>query len=384
MKQISVMIKPASSLCNMRCRYCFYADVSSLREEPSFGIMDSCALTRIIDNIFVDLDAGDTLTLAFQGGEPTLAGLDYFRLAVDAVAHQNRPEVQVEYALQTNGLLLDETWCSFLRRNHFLVGLSIDGPQALHDENRVDVAGKGTFRRVLQSKRRLEWAGVDYNVLMVLTRRLARHPQQIWHLIQQENLRYVQFIPCLAPLDGTEQSYALTPRRYAEFYCSLFDLWFDAFCQGDYFSVKLFDDLVHLLAFGQCNACGLLGRCQPQIVVEADGSAYPCDFFVLDQHRLGNLAETPLRALYESEAMVRFLNRPVGRNPLCSDCPYWNICGGGCPRMRREAFCAPDADYCGHKTFLDYSAERLDRIANQYRKVTDPADISTSYTGSMR
>lgn len=372
MKQITVMIKPASSLCNMRCKYCFYADVSSLRKTSSFGIMRNSTLNSVLDNIFTDLENGDKLILAFQGGEPTLAGLDFFQQVIDGVERQNRPKVQVAYVLQTNGLVLDENWGDFLRRHHFLVGLSLDGPQSLHDENRVDSFGKGTFRRILQAMYYLEQTRVEYNILTVLTRQMARHPHQVWHWVQQENLRHVQFIPCLAPLDKAEQYFTLTPHRYAEFYCTLFDLWFAAFRQGDYYSVKLFDDLIYLLAFGQCNACGLMGYCQPQIIVEADGSVYPCDFYVLDQCRLGNLTDTSLRNLYESPTMARFIERPTQFSPLCGECAYQHICGGGCPRMRREAFCGPDANFCGHKAFLDYSIERLDWIACQHRKVTAP------------
>lgn len=367
MKHISVMLKPASSLCNMRCKYCFYADVSSLRDVASYGVMTEETAHSVLSNIFCDLEVGDALTLAFQGGEPTLAGLDFFRDFVREAGRLAAKGVRVSYALQTNGLLLDDGWCAFLREHDFLVGLSLDGPAAYHDANRLDAARKGTFQRVLEAKRRMDRYGVAYNVLMTLSNTLARHPQQIWRFIEEQDLRFVQMTPCLGPLDHQKSVYALTPERYASFYTAFFDLWYQSFRGGVYRSVKLFDDLINLLARGECNACGLLGRCQSQIIVEADGSVYPCDFYVLDPYRMGNLAEQPLRQVWDAGQAGGFLTRPREPLPLCTACPYRSICGGGCQRMRREVFYAPGSPVCGHRAFLDASIGRMRQIAMEIR-----------------
>ncbi|MDL2327594.1 radical SAM protein [Ruminococcaceae bacterium OttesenSCG-928-A11] len=158
------MLKPASALCNLRCRYCFYADVSSLRGVPNYGIMSGETAHDVIGNIYRDLEDGDEITLAFQGGEPTLAGLDFFKGFVAGVERQP-VRARVNWALQTNGVLLDRDWCAFLREKHFLVGLSLDGDAAQHNANRVDGHGQGSFAQVMAAKRLLEAAGVDYNVL---------------------------------------------------------------------------------------------------------------------------------------------------------------------------------------------------------------------------
>ncbi len=368
MKQLSIMIKPASSLCNMRCKYCFYADVSSLRSVDSFGIMAQDTTDRVLGHIFSDLAPGDRLILAFQGGEPTLAGLDYFRHVSEVAAPHRVRGVLVQYAIQTNGLLLDEEWCQFLHEQNYLVGLSLDGPALYHDANRLDAQQKGTFQRVMAVKRRMDRQHVEYNVLMVLTNQMARHPQQIWRFIEEQNLRYVQFTPCMGPLEGEGGQYALTPRRYAGFYQTLFDLWYQRYRQGRYISIKLFDDLVNLLAYGECNACGLLGQCQAQIIVEADGSVYPCDFYVLDHFRAGRLLEDSLRTVYESPVMQAFTRRPKEALPLCADCPYRRICGGGCARMRREVFYAPEDTECGHRLFLDACIGRIQQLAYEIRR----------------
>ena len=363
MKQLSVMLKPASSLCNMRCRYCFYADVSSQRAVASYGLMQPETARAILANLFADLEPGDRLTLAFQGGEPTLAGLGFFEDLVEEVQKYREKKVQVHYALQTNGLLLDDAWCAFLRRHDFLVGLSMDGPAACHNANRVDAGGKGTFRQVLAAKQRMDRHGVAYNVLMTLTGQLARHPQQVWNLMEEQDLRFVQFTPCMGPLDGPESPYALSPARYASFYTALFQRWYDSYCRGVYRSVKLFDDLVNLLAFGQCNACGLVGRCQPQLVVEADGSVYPCDFYVLDRYRTGTLTTDTLRTVYESPVALQFLQRPADPLTLCGQCPYRTICSGGCQRMRPMVCYKPGDTACGHRAFLDSCMGQLQELA---------------------
>lgn len=370
MKNISVMLKPASSACNLRCKYCFYADVSAARAIRSYGLMSQETADRILANIFTDLVPGDHLTLAFQGGEPTLVGLDFFHHITATVTAIATPGITVSYALQTNGTLLDDRWCAFLKEHDFLVGLSLDGSATYHDANRVDSSGNGTFHQVLEAKKRLDRWGVSYNVLMTLTASLARHPQQVWRFILEQGLDFVQFTPCLGAFDTQHDPHALTPQRYAAFYTAIFSKWYEEYRNGHYVSIKLFDDLVNLLAFGQCNACGLLGQCQRQIIVEADGSVYPCDFYVLDDHHAGNLAQEHLRTVFEAPAMTSFLSRPREPLPLCDSCPYRNICGGGCQRMRHEVFYRPEDSSCGHRQLLDAIGPQLMELARLSRQAT--------------
>lgn len=363
MKHMTVMIKPASSLCNLRCKYCFYADVSSLREVRSFGIMTEATAKAVIANIFSDLQPGDAVTFSFQGGEPTLAGLDFYKYFANMVDSYAVQGIRVGYTLQTNGFVIDEAWCEFLKERSFLVGLSLDGPRQYHNACRVDASGSGTFSNVMRAKKLFDHSGVEYNVLLVLTRELARHPKQVWTFLEQEQIQYAQFIPCLGPLEGADSPYALTPERYASFYTELFRLWHDSYRRGRYISIKLFDDYVNLLAFGQCNACGLLGFCHAQIIVEADGSVYPCDFYVLDEYRAGSLADTGLASVLSSPVMKQFQSRGHENLHLCGSCPYRRICGGGCKRMKDSVFYRPEDRVCGHKLFLDSAIRDLQELA---------------------
>ncbi len=204
MRQFSVMIKPASALCNMRCKYCFYHNVTSLREVYSFGIMKSETMELMLENILKDLEDGDYVTFAFQGGEPTLAGISYFEKFVQIVGTWQK-NINVSYAIQTNGINLDENWAKFLHNNNFLVGLSLDLLQDQHNKVRIDDKGDGTWKKVAGIIDLMRVNKVEFNVLCTLTNGIARYPKKVWNQILKLDLKYVQFTPCLDDLSGEEK-----------------------------------------------------------------------------------------------------------------------------------------------------------------------------------
>lgn len=368
MKNLSIMIKPASSLCNLRCKYCFYADISNLRDVASFGLMSEQTMQEMLKKIEMDLNPGDRITIAFQGGEPTLAGLNYFRKFVEIVSGWDS-RIHVAYALQTNAILLDDDWCSFFAEHRFLLGISLDLLPDCHDAARVDEKGEGTYKRILQSVRCLEQHHVEYNVLCTLTNQVARHPQQVWKQILKLDLHYVQFTPCLDELENPgESAYALTPKRFASFYTEIFRFWLEDFKKGRYRSIKLFDDVVNQLALGIRSACGMGGSCSPQIIVEADGSVYPCDFYCLDKYKLGNITELSPTGLLASGEMKAFLKREHRRPELCGGCMFVQLCGGGCKRMQRETCCSGEDSFCGYCEFLKECIKDLNQIAMAERR----------------
>lgn len=295
-------------------------------------------------------------------------GLDYFYRFVGYVSEWN-PNIHVAYALQTNATLLDDEWCEFLAKYQFLVGVSFDLLPDRHNVARVDHNGKGTYKQVRHSISLLEKYGVEYNVLCTLTNQIARFPKQVWNQIVKLDLQYVQFTPCLDELEKPGESiYALTQERFASFYTGLFPLWYADYCKGKYRSVKLFDDIVNLMAFGIPTSCGLNGYCQPQLVVEADGSVYPCDFYCLDEYCMGNITEMTISQLRESSQQGTFLDRQHNMPKLCSDCVYRRFCSGNCKRMQREICCSGEDNFCGYKTFLDACGGILQNIAMCERK----------------
>lgn len=362
LKHISVLIKPASSLCNLRCNYCFYADVSSLREVKSYGRMKHAVAEQMIENIYCDLKDGDRLSLAFQGGEPTFAGLRYYEHIVGLIAKQTK-RVEVNYAIQTNGTIINRFWCDFLKKHHFLVGLSIDGHPLYHDLNRLDAKGQGTFHRVLETKRLFDEYQIDYNILCVLTNPLAKEAKKVCRFIKEEKIEYIQFIPCLDGLEETTRSsYSLTPKRFASFYKQMFSMWLAELKKGNYISIKLFDDIYSLLVRQQVNACGLAGNCQIQYVIEADGSVYPCDFYVLDEYRMGYIQEQTLKELFSQPISMKFLCDRPETPRKCLQCPFFKVCHTGCKRMAEAMYIDEKNDFCGYQTVLNSFIPQLETI----------------------
>ena len=366
MKQLSIMIKPASAACNLRCKYCFYTDVADRRDTRYYGVMPLEQMRRMLQNLQPQFATGDRVNFAFQGGEPTLAGLQWFRSFTD-ITEQWDAGIEVTYALQTNATTLDEDWCRYLAEKKYLVGVSLDLLPQCHDDARVDASGNGTFQRCLHAVELLNAFHVEYNILCTLTRQIAKHPRQVWQALKQYDIRYVQFTPCLDTLEHPGGNpYALTPRRFSQFYNQLFPLWLSDYQKGNYRSVKLFDDVINLMAYGIPTACGIHGRCQPQLVVEADGNVYPCDFYCLDEYRVGNILDNSLEEILSAGRLSPVQKRePLPK--LCGSCPYLAFCGGGCKRMQREIACTDRDSVCGYREFLNAAGADMQQIAAQLR-----------------
>ena len=376
MRNVTLLIKPASSLCNMRCRYCFYEDEAQSRSVRSMGVMRQSTAQSLIDAAMDAVDPGGTVGFAFQGGEPTVAGLPFFESFVQTAAARNRKCARITYAIQTNGLLIDDAWASFFAAHRFLVGLSLDGDKALHDEYRTDASGKGTWNRVMRALTLLCKKGADVNLLCVVTGRCAKNPVRVYNTLKKTGVKHLQFIPCLDPLDVPRGSmpYSLTPEAYASFLCGLFDAWFCDWQHNRYTSVRLFDDYVHLMMGQPAGMCATHGACGGYCAVEADGSVYPCDFYVLDEWNLGSVTTTPLLSILQSDRALRFLRESANRPAECAACRYRALCGGGCKRDRvqlsdgttKNVFCP------AFQTFFRYAADRIAAVAQAEARFCSP------------
>ncbi len=366
MKTVNIMLKPASSLCNMRCRYCFYKDVSDLREIRSYGIMTDETVEALLDSLATEFSAGDRINIVFQGGEPTLAGLPFFKKFVALC--EKKISADISYAIQTNALLTDGAWCDFFKHNRFLVGISFDMLPDEHDRARVDAVGDGTFKRVAASIERLKRHGVDFNVLCTLTNSLARHPLKVWKQLTRLGVDYIQFTPCMGELEGVYSEYALTPQRFASFYTALFASWYDSYKSGQLIHVKLFDDIINQLILGRPTQCGMNGICTPQLVIEADGSAFPCDFYCIDGYKLGNITSMTVSELLRTDAARAFTEREHSRPEICAACRYRGFCGGNCKRMQREICVGADKGFCGYRSLLDGCGNTLAALADEARR----------------
>ena len=363
MRSMTFLIKPASSLCDMRCRYCFYHDISDIREVKSMGIMSEATAQALIRAAFAAVEPGGFVQFTFQGGEPTLAGLDFFRRFLELEAQSRPRDVRVGHAIQTNGLHINAQWAAFLKQHDFLVGVSIDANQAIHDAYRMDTAGKGTWERVTGALALLDSHGVESNILCVVSSAVAKNPQRVYASLRTLGDHPLQFIPCLDPMEAQRggEKYSLKPEAYRKFLCGLFDCWYRDWKAGNYISIRTFDDYLRILMRMPPSTCAASGACGSYLVAEGDGSLYPCDFYVLDEWRIGSIHEMTVAEALASPVSVRFVREGALRPEECRNCPYFPICRGGCKRdwtqQRRNYYCA------SFKAFFAYALPRLQEMA---------------------
>lgn len=333
MPGITMMIKPVSSACNMRCRYCFYTDVAQNRQYASMGTMTFETAENIVRRAFRYADG--PVTFAFQGGEPTLAGVAFYEHFVSLEKQYNTRHLPVQNALQTNGYDIPDELIALFAREHFLVGVSLDGSAQIHDKLRIDASGNGTFQRVQDSVSRLQAAGVAFNILCVVNEYVANRPDETFSALRQ--YRYIQYISCLDPFDGTQAPHSLTVDSYTRFLKESFDLYYHAWKNNTPVSIRNFDNYLSILLGGQPENCGMCGRCAQYYLIEADGSVYPCDFYVLDQWKMGNINRDSFFRLEKSPVSARFRDDSLHRDPKCIKCKWYPLCRGGC-RRDREPF----------------------------------------------
>ena len=370
MPALSLLIKPASGNCNMRCRYCFYADELDNREIRSYGKMSVDTMHTIVDKA---MEYGDyECTIAFQGGEPTLAGLDFYRdLVAYVTAHENPKKLKVHYALQTNGYLINEEWAEFLGKNHFLVGVSLDGLKEIHDRYRLDAAGKGTYQRGISAIRLLEKHQVEYNILTVVTAATARNGQKIYNYFKKNHFGYQQYIECLDPIgeEPGQHEYSLTPEKYGEFLKSMFDAWYLDMRSGTYVYNRYFENLMMIMAGQQPESCNMRGVCGKQWVFEADGSVYPCDFYALDQWCLGNINKNSFEEMDQKRDELGFIQWSMRQQEDCQKCRWFGLCRNGC-RRNREPVTAEHTNrnyFCkSYQMFFEYAYPRLEEVYQLY------------------
>ena len=370
MPAIGVLIKPASGACNMHCDYCFYCDEAAKRTIASYGMMSQRTLKNVIKRTL--LRAEGMYSLAFQGGEPTLCGLAFFEDVIRFLEQYNQNHCRIQLALQTNGYGINREWAEFFAKNHFLLGVSVDGTEEIHNCYRHGNDGGNSYEHAMNAIRLFEECGVEYNILTVVHRRTAENIKEIYKEYRARGWNYMQFITCLDPLGEPrgQKEYSLLPKTYGQFLIDLFDLWFEDLKNNDAPFIRQFENYVGILLGYEPESCEQRGICDIQNVVEADGSVYPCDFYVLDEFCLGNLNEDLLPAIYERRGKIGYVERSRNHPAECKSCPYFMLCRGGCYRSR---ITAPDPDglnyFCpGYKMFFDSCGEKLRQAAEIYRK----------------
>ncbi|MBO4394919.1 MAG: anaerobic sulfatase maturase [Eubacterium sp.] len=376
MKAASILIKPASANCNIDCKYCFYKCLSENRERYSLGFMSEDTLETLIKRAFEYVE--ESITFAFQGGEPMLAGLDFFKKAFKLQSKYNTKNIRIENTIQTNALLVDREWAQFFAENNILLGVSLDGPAELHDAYRRDTAGNPTFDRVMESIAILNECGVNYNILTVVTSKTCEHAADLYAFYRRNHFPYVQLIPCMDELHRDDEQnvnrFAVGPEKYGAFLCEFFDKWYWDFDRGyrmehgqkmPPLDVRFFSNLAQMAAGYPAEECGMCGHCTCYMVVEGDGSVYPCDFYCTDEWKLGTVAER-FSDLVASEKATEFVRLSETLPDECRACEHLSLCRGGCRRWRETGVAGHfNVNYLcpAYKVFFPHARKTIDKLA---------------------
>lgn len=350
----TVLVKPVSADCNLACAYCFYSQKTSLYPE-SKPRMSEVTLGKLTEEVL--MTGAPRVSFIWQGGEPTLAGLEFFKKAVEYQKLFKYPDQVIQNSIQTNGLLVDEEWAGFFKKEDWLVGVSMDGSPKEHDTYRVHVDGSGSYHNVKKALDTLRDAGVQYNILALLNDANVKNPKKLYRGLVDEGHRHLQFIPCME-IDSTNgiTDFSITPEEYGKFLVEVFDEWAKDIPKV---YVRDFEDILIKIVTGTAPNCVYNGKCGDYIVLEHNGDAYPCDFFVENEWLLGNIMETGIEEIVGNNKFTQFEESRKLQEP-CLDCRWVEYCHGGCQKTMfrgRYYFCD------SLKTFFEHAEETLHSIA---------------------
>ncbi len=328
-----VMAKPVGPACNLECSYCYYLETARLYAPPHQFRMSDALLEKYVRQ-YIETSPGPLVQFVWHGGEPTLAGLDYYRHAVELQKYYLPQGWTCWNNLQTNGILLDNEWCSFLADAHFDVGLSVDGTRWLHDAYRKDRSGRGTYDRAVAAVRCLQSHGVQPDLLCTVTSAVAKEAIGVYRALRNLNTGWVQFIPIVrrGP-DGQITQESVTAEAYGRFLCTIFDEW--VYHDLGRLSVQFFAEMSLVWSGGAASLCWMAPTCGRVLIVEHDGKVYACDHFVTPEYRIGDLETSLLSALVDTPVQHRFGEDKRDRLPAqCLSCSWLTVCNGGCPKDR--------------------------------------------------
>ncbi len=389
-----VLAKPIGPICNLDCKYCFYLEKEQLYPQVDKWAMREEVLDSYIRQ-YIEAHDAPVVNFAWQGGEPTLLGVDYFRKLVE-IQKKYANGKRIENAFQTNGVLLNDAWAELFRENRFLIGISIDGPRALHDAYRVDKGGQPTFDKVMRGIETLKRNGVEFNTLTTVHRANADHPLEVYRFLRDNGSGYMQFIPIVERIahqvtsDGLQlispdftgaarvAPWSVEPRQFGRFLCGIFDEWVRKDV-GSVF-VQLFDITLQSWVGMEPGLCVFRRRCGAALAIEHCGDVYSCDHFVYPENRLGNIMESPLQSLVDSEQQRRFGDAKETSLPrYCRECDVRFACNGECPKHR--FLTTPDGEpglnylCAGYKMFFHHVDPYMRFMAAELAASRAPANV---------
>ncbi len=379
-----LLAKPTGAVCNLSCKYCFFLSKKNLYPGSSFRMSDELLETYIRQ--YIEAQQVPQATIAWQGGEPTLMGLDFFRRSILYLEKYKRPGMVIQNTMQTNGTLLDDEWCEFFRQNNFLIGLSLDGPKRLHNAYRVDKAGKPTFDKVMRAASLLRKHKVDFNILTTVHAANGDFPLDVYHFLRDEvKANFIQFIPIVERDNDTgfQEGDRATDRsvkaeQYGRFLTDIFDEWVRKDV-GRIF-VQIFDVALAAWTGVPPGICAFSQTCGTAMAMEHNGDMYSCDHFVEPKYFLGNIKERNMANLASSEKQRRFGQNKLDMLPkYCQKCEVGFVCNGECPKNRFIK--TPDGDpglnylCAGYKEFFRHIDGPMRFMAHELRQGLAPANV---------
>lgn len=378
------MTKPRGAICNLDCKYCYFLSKERLYPDSDFRMPDETLENYVRQ--YIDAQQIPEVTFAWQGGEPTLMGLDFYRRAVALQEKYRRPGLQIHNTLQTNGLQIDDDWAAFFHRYNFLIGVSLDGPEKRHDAYRVDKGGRPTQRKVLAGIEMLKKHQVDFNILTCVHAANGDYPLEVYRFLRDEvGARFIQFIPIVERVNQTGYQEgekvtrrSVTPRQYGRFLVEIFDEWLREDV-GQVF-VQIFDVALGVWAGHRASLCIFDETCGSALALEHNGDLYSCDHFVEPKHFLGNIANSEIIPLVASEKQRRFGVAKRDSLPrYCRQCNVRFMCNGGCPKNRFIETPEGEAGLnylCrGYKLFFNHIDRPMQVMAALLRMGRSPAEV---------
>ncbi|OPA80214.1 anaerobic sulfatase maturase [Paenibacillus selenitireducens] len=363
----SLLWKTVSEDCNLACDYCYY---SSCKGQPSPEIrrIEDSLLQKVIREMMEQ--SRGFASFAWQGGEPLLAGLDFFQKVVQLQAQYAPRNTVISNALQTNGTLINPAWAAFFRQYSFLIGVSMDGPAWIHDQRRKTGSGAGSYASVMRGIEVLRQEKVEFNILTVIHETNVLESAALTEWIDQNRFKYVQFIPGMdfrSQDVGAEGKYLITPKQYGQFLCEILDWWYR---DGEPdVSVRILDNWLQRLIGEEAESCIHRSECPSVLVMEQNGAAYPCDFYIHDDYRLGAAGEQSLASMMLDTSWEKFRSQKGNLADACRSCAYLHYCHGGCPRNRVQGFDhdKPGQDYLceSYRMLYAYGEERMRKLAKK-------------------
>jgi uncharacterized protein len=369
----SIVLKPIGAFCNLRCEYCFYLDKQELYPgSPSTHRMSEETLRTMIEQMFA---CSNNPTFVWQGGEPTIMGVEFFQHAVELQKHYAKGRA-FSNSLQTHGMLINQTWTNFLRKENFLVGLSLDGPQAIHDYYRKDALGKGTFQAVYDSALLMQQEQVPFNVLATVSDYSVNFAKEIYQFFVENDFVFMQFSP-LVEHDAQDSQksarYNVDPLSYGRFLFDVFELWVKDF-DFDYLkqktSIRWFDSVLQSYVGITPDHCIFHKTCNDYLVMEHNGDLFSCDFFVEKDKCLGNVHQVSLRKAFQSSAHTAFGLEKANLNAECRSCEWLKQCYGGCIKDRvRDPIDKGHNHFCeSYRYFFKHADTQLKAFADLYKQ----------------